>query len=86
LFDLVVVGSGPAGSRLAARVAEAGLRTLLVEEHEQVGLPVHCTGIVGEEMLRRYTVPDPVRAACLDRFDVISPAGRRARLPGVHWS
>jgi len=83
LFDLVVVGSGPAGSRLAARVAEAGLRTLLVEEHEQVGIPVHCTGIVGEEMLRRYAVPDPVRAVLLDRFDVISPAGRRSRLPGV---
>ncbi len=83
MFDLVVVGSGPAGSRLAARVAEAGLRTLLVEEHEQVGIPVHCTGIVGEEMLRRYAVPDPVRAVLLDRFDVISPAGRRSRLPGV---
>jgi len=83
LFDLVVVGSGPAGSRLAAQVAEAGLRTLLVEEHEQVGTPVHCTGIVGEEMLRRYAIPEPIRAACLDRFDVISPAGRRSRLPVV---
>ncbi len=83
MFDLVVVGSGPAGSRLAARVAEAGLRTLLVEEHDQVGTPVHCTGIVGEEMLHRYAVPEAVCAAHLERFDVLSPAGRRFRLPGV---
>lgn len=83
LYDLVVVGSGPTGSRLAARVAEAGLRTLLVEEHEQVGLPVHCTGIVSEEMLRRYAVPDTVRTVRLNRFDLITPTGRRARIPGL---
>ena len=30
-FDCIVLGAGPAGSAAAALVAEAGLRTLLVE-------------------------------------------------------
>ena len=83
MHDLVVVGSGPAGSRLAARAAEAGRRTLLVEEHEEVGRPVHCTGIVGEEMLRRFELPPQLWGDQLSRFEVLSPKGVRRALPGV---
>ncbi len=83
MYDLVVVGSGPAGSRLAARAAGAGLRTLLAEEHPEVGVPVHCTGIVGAEMLERFELPQHLQAGRLSRFDVVSPGGRRYLLPGI---
>ncbi len=83
MYDLVVVGSGPSGSRVAARAAGAGLRTLLAEEHPEVGVPVHCTGIVGAEMLERFELPEHLRAGLVSSFQVVSPAGRRFLLPGI---
>lgn len=44
-FDVIVIGAGQAGSPLAARLAEAGLRTLLVERSQLGGTCVNvgCT-------------------------------------------
>jgi len=46
LYDVAVVGAGPAGSRTARELARRGLRVALVEEHRQVGLPSHCSGLI----------------------------------------
>jgi geranylgeranyl reductase family protein len=43
--DLIVVGGGPVGSRVAALTAKS-MRTLVFEEHEKVGTPVQCAGLV----------------------------------------
>ncbi len=46
VYDVVVVGAGPAGSAAARSCAEHGLKTLLVEEHAAVGYPVQCAGLL----------------------------------------
>lgn len=50
-YDVVVVGAGPAGSMAAKYAAMNGARTLLVEEHGQIGSPVSCTGLIGRKAL-----------------------------------
>jgi geranylgeranyl reductase family protein len=57
VWDVIVVGGGPVGSYCAAELARAGFEVLLLEEHEQVGEPVHCTGIIGVEAYRRFPLP-----------------------------
>src|SRR3989441_1028364 len=78
--DVIVVGAGPAGLYTALRAAEGGLNVLLLEEHVEIGVPTHCSGIVSGETNRLYKVPDDVvlsrPSACL----VISPGGRVAEL------
>src|SRR5437667_2130864 len=78
--DAIVVGGGPAGLYTALRTAEGGLNVLLLEEHKELGVPTHCSGIVSGETNRLYKVPDDVvlsrPSACL----VISPGGRVAEL------
>src|SRR5437016_13481303 len=80
VHDVVVVGAGPAGLYTALRAAEGGLSVLVLEEHEELGVPTHCSGIVSGETNRLYKVPDDVvlsrPASCL----VISPGGRVAEL------
>ena len=46
MYDVVVIGGGPTGSSAARLCAEAGLSTLLVEEHATIGYPVQCAGLL----------------------------------------
>lgn len=46
MYDVAVVGAGPAGSAAAAACARAGLSTLCIEEHAAPGLPVQCAGLL----------------------------------------
>ena len=45
-YDAVVVGAGPSGCMVSRRIAAEGFSVLLVEEHEQVGHPNHCAGLI----------------------------------------
>ena len=45
-YDVVVVGGGPCGSQAAKTAAEKGLKTILLEEDPQIGLPEHCVGVM----------------------------------------
>lgn len=57
MYDVVVIGAGPAGSITAERLAARGRRVALIEEHPEVGAPVHCTGLVGPEAFDEYDLP-----------------------------
>ena len=41
-YDVVVVGSGPAGSATARFAAESGANVLIIERRQEVGVPVLC--------------------------------------------
>jgi len=43
---VVTVGAGVAGCEAALEAAKKNARVLLLEEHPQVGLPSHCSGVV----------------------------------------
>jgi digeranylgeranylglycerophospholipid reductase len=59
-YDAVVVGAGPSGSAAARWIAARGFSVLLVEEHQQVGYPNHCAGLI---------TPRTLTAAGLDAED-----------------
>ena len=44
--DVIVVGAGPAGARTAALLSERGHSVIVLEEHQEVGFPVHCSGFI----------------------------------------
>ena len=45
--DVVIVGGGPAGLMAARTLSELGHDAVVLEEHHEIGAPVHCTGIIG---------------------------------------
>jgi digeranylgeranylglycerophospholipid reductase len=55
--DVVVIGGGPAGATTARLLAERGYDVVVLEEHAEVGVPVHCTGLLGVEAFREFDLP-----------------------------
>jgi digeranylgeranylglycerophospholipid reductase len=45
-YDIIVIGAGPAGSGAAKTAATLGAKTLILEEHTEIGIPAHCCGLV----------------------------------------
>jgi geranylgeranyl reductase family protein len=55
--DVIVVGGGPAGLLAARELAAAGFSVIVVEEHDQIGVPVHCTGVLGLDAFDELDLP-----------------------------
>lgn len=79
LYDVVVIGAGPAGNICAYLTAKAGLSTLVLEEHEQAGLFVNCTGIIGAEAFRRFNLPKETILSRLQAITFYAPSGHSFR-------
>jgi len=63
-WDVVVVGAGPSGLMAAKEASQRGLRVTVLEEHEEIGIPEHCAGLVslrGFGLLGLKPRPDFVR-------------------------
>lgn len=75
--DVIVIGGGPAGGLAARQLARKGLSVLLLEEHSEVGRPVHCAGLIGIDGLRDAGVhPKPsVVAVKVSRSVFHAPSG-----------
>ncbi|MEM4389320.1 MAG: NAD(P)/FAD-dependent oxidoreductase [Candidatus Micrarchaeia archaeon] len=54
MFDVHVVGAGPAGCAAAAAACAQGARVLLSEEHAHIGQPERCSGLVSKTGLDSF--------------------------------
>ena len=73
--DVTVVGGGPAGSLSSRLLAASGLDVVVLEEHKQVGVPMHCAGMLTPETIRLSGV-QPDILGTITSADVVFPDGR----------
>ena len=74
-LDVLIVGGGPGGLFLAARLAAQGVRTVVCEEHSRVGDPVHCTGVLSSDSFGRFDLPTAATLNQLTEVRFVSPGG-----------
>ena len=66
MHDVIVCGSGPAGSYLSHVLASEGYDVVNLEEHEEIGRPVECTGVVTSRVfsyVKSSSIANRVRGA-----------------------
>jgi len=65
LYDVLVIGAGPAGCSAALHAARKGLKVLLCEEHPKLGEPVHCGECISELALEKFRLKLPQEAVAM---------------------
>ncbi len=73
--DVVVIGAGPAGSTTARLCAEGGLSVVVLEEHDRVGLPIQCAGLISTRIDEVNDLPDDVVVNTVRGAHMWSPGG-----------
>ena len=69
---ITIIGAGPAGSYLAYLLAKKGKKVTLVEEHEKIGMPVQCTGIITGSIEKFVKLPNNIIANKCKKVVVVS--------------
>lgn len=81
-FDVAVVGAGPAGSVSAREIAAAGYTVLLLKEHDVVGQPVHCSGLITPRTLEATGLGNDIVLNRIKGAVVFTPEGNRITVGG----
>jgi len=56
IYDVIVIGAGPAGAFTSLKLSEKGIKTLLIEKRERIGEPVQCGEGLSEYALRENNI------------------------------
>lgn len=75
LSDVVIVGGGPAGLYAGLRLAQAGWRVALYEEHADIGEPAHCTGVLARDAFKVFDLPPDAVLNELTTVRFVAPSG-----------
>jgi len=73
--DVVVIGGGPSGLRLAGRLASGGLDVLVLEKKAAIGGSIVCTGLVGREVFETYGLETGSVIQDIQEARLVSPLG-----------
>jgi len=75
--DAIVIGAGPAGLLAANEIAKRGYTVKVMEEHERVGEPDHCAGLLSTSGLKRLGIklPSDIIQNTVAGARIYSPAG-----------
>ncbi len=77
VYDVAVIGGGPVGGYTASIIAKTGCSVLLLEEHETIGEPVQCAGVITP---RVFEMVDFASSSIINRLrgaHIFSPQGQQ---------
>lgn len=75
MLDVVVIGGGPGGLSVARSLAALGRTVTVLEEHDTVGTPVHCTGVLAADAIGALNLPAEAVLNPLATVKFVAPSG-----------
>jgi digeranylgeranylglycerophospholipid reductase len=80
LYDVIIIGGGPCGSRIAQSLSRQGHRVAVVEKNVRAGDGVCCTGILSQECLSAFGLDNGLVLRRFSSAKLLSPSGKCLRL------
>lgn len=82
VYDVVVIGAGPAGAVAARYAAEKGARTLIIDKKREIGVPVRCAEVVAGNLPESFGIPNSSEWLInkVHYFKFVSPKGRAVKI------
>ena len=74
MYQVVIIGAGPIGGRLASDLSSRGVSTLMIEEHSEIGRPFQCAGLVNPPAMEMVGLHDTILQS-VDGALIHSPSG-----------
>ncbi|MFX1501062.1 MAG: hypothetical protein ACFFDH_08880 [Promethearchaeota archaeon] len=81
-FDLAIIGASLAGNYLCSLLANTKLKITVIEEHEDIGLPFQCAGIVSQKLSKLVDLPDKIILNRVKTAKIVGPMGTYIKLSG----
>ncbi len=81
MYDVIIAGAGPTGCYLGSLLARRNLNILILEEHEEVGKPEHCAGIVSKKLFSEFNLKTDSILDEINSVKVCFPDNTRLSLP-----
>jgi geranylgeranyl reductase family protein len=81
-WDVIVIGAGPAGCFTAKLIALSGFKVLILEEHQEIGYPVQCAGLISPRAMELAGVDKSTILNNLTGLRVYSPLGALFNVEG----
>ena len=78
IFDVVVVGGGPAGATAAHTLAQRGLSVMLLD---RAGRVKPCGGAIPPRLIKDYAIPDHLLVAKAQSARMIAPSDHKVDIP-----
>jgi len=79
LYDVIIVGAGPAGSYIAYKLASSGYNVAVFEEKPAPGLNACCTGIISTECFESLDLDTDVILSKVNSAKFFPPSGKCLR-------
>ncbi len=82
-FDLAIIGGGLAGLYLAYLLSKTNLKLAVIEEHQEIGLPFQCAGIVSQKLSQLIDLPEKIVLNRVNVAKIVAPSGKFIKLSGA---
>lgn len=74
-IDICIVGASLAGNYLSYLLADSDLEIAIIEEHNEVGLPFQCAGIVSQKICNLIDIPNEIVLNRVNIAKIVAPNG-----------
>ncbi len=82
IFDVCIIGGSIAGTYLCYLLSDTNLKVVVIEEHEEVGLPFQCAGIVSQKLSKIVDLPKELILNRVKTAKIVGPTGAYIKLSG----